>query len=196
MIGDDRHDSIVIADDAMIDPTASVGPFCVLGVDGPGDYPPLRIGREANVRSHAVVYRGVLIGPGAHVGHGALVREGTRVGADASIGSHCVVEHSVNIGDRVRLHSRCFVPELSVLEDGAWLGPGVTVTNSRYPNRSDSKERLEGVHVERGAVVGAGAVLLPGIRVRAGATVGAGAVVVRDVPTGATVMGNPARVRR
>ena len=101
------------------------------------------------------------------------------------------------LGDGVRLHSSCFVPEHSVLEDGAWLGPNVVVTNARHPNRPDTKERLEGVHLERGATVGAGAVLLPGVRIGRGALIGAGAIVVDDVPGGATVVGNPAReVRR
>ena len=53
------------------------------------------------------------------------------------------------------------------------------------------------MHLERGATVGAGAVLLPGVRIGQGALIGAGAVVVDDVPGGATVVGNPAReVRR
>lgn len=48
--------------------------------------------------------------------------------------------------------------------------------------------------IEDGARVCLGAVVLPYRRVGKGATVGAGAVVTRDVPAGATVVGNPARV--
>jgi acetyltransferase-like isoleucine patch superfamily enzyme len=185
------HSSAVIADDAVVGAAATVGPLCVLGVDGVGT--PLRVGRDAVIRSHVVLYRGATVGDSFHAGHGVLVREATSIGNHVSIGSHSVVEHHVEVGDGVRLHSGCFVPELCVLESGSWLGPGVILTNSRYPNRADSKAKLQGVRVGRGAVVGAGAVLLPGVRVGAGALVGAGAVVVGDVTPGAMVVGNPAR---
>lgn len=173
---------------------SSVGPYAVVGIDPTGLDEPLRLGDRSIVRSHAVLYRGTSFGSRLHVGHGALVREHTRGGADVSIGSHSIVEHHVVLGDGVRIHGGCFVPEHSVLGDGAWLGPGVIVTNARYPNRPDTKDNLEGVHVEAGAVIGAGVVLLPGVRIGAGALIGAGAVVTRDVDPGERVVGNPGRV--
>ena len=174
-----------------IGPGATIGPYCSLGEEGPDAE--LVIGPQAHIRSHAVIYRGTVLGRRLHVGHGAVVRENTTAGDDLSIGTLSVVEHDVTMGDSVRLHSRCFVPELSVLESGCWLGPGVIVTNARYPNRVDTKARLEGVRVGAGAVIGAGAVLLAGVDIGADATVGAGAVVVADVAAGTTVVGNPAR---
>ena len=182
-----------IADDAQLGTETFVGPFAVIGFDG--DAGPSMVGGRSTIRSHAVVYRGTSLGERCHLGHGALVRENTSVGDQVSIGSGTIVEHHVVIHSRVRLHSRCFVPEYSVLMEGAWLGPGVIVTNARFPNRPDTKSNLEGVLVERGAVVGAGAILLPGIVIGEGALVGAGSVVTRDVARGAVVVGNPSRAR-
>jgi UDP-N-acetylglucosamine acyltransferase len=50
-------------------------------------------------------------------------------------------------------------------------------------------------HVELGdrVRIGVNACVRPGIKVGDGARIGAGAVVVKDVPPGATVVGNPAR---
>jgi acetyltransferase-like isoleucine patch superfamily enzyme len=48
--------------------------------------------------------------------------------------------------------------------------------------------------VRRLARVGANATILPGVVIGENALVGAGSVVVDDVPPGAVVVGNPARV--
>jgi acetyltransferase-like isoleucine patch superfamily enzyme len=50
------------------------------------------------------------------------------------------------------------------------------------------------VVVEDEAWIGIGAIVLKGVRIGQGARIGAGAVVTSDVPPGATVVGNPARV--
>ena len=42
--------------------------------------------------------------------------------------------------------------------------------------------------------MGANAVIIEGVRIGTGAVVGAGAVVLEDVPAGAVVTGNPARI--
>lgn len=50
------------------------------------------------------------------------------------------------------------------------------------------------VEIGDGAWIGIGAIILKGVTIGAGARIGAGAVVTSDVPPGATVAGNPARV--
>jgi acetyltransferase-like isoleucine patch superfamily enzyme len=86
------------------------------------------------------------------------------------------------------------VPEYSILEDGCWLGPGVIVTNARYPAAKRTKETLEGVTIRAKAKVGANVTILPGVTIGEGALVGAGSVVVRDVPSWSITYGTPARV--
>jgi acetyltransferase-like isoleucine patch superfamily enzyme len=152
------------------------------------------IGPAAVIRSHTVIYAGNVIGARFQTGHGALLRECNQIGDDVSIGSHSIIEHHVTLGHRVRIHSNVFIPEYSLLEEGAWVGPCVVFTNALYPLSPDAKRNLAGPHLLPGAKIGANATLLPGVTIGRDALVGAGAVVVHDVPDGAVVVGNPARV--
>jgi acetyltransferase-like isoleucine patch superfamily enzyme len=175
--------------------TAFIGEFVLLDVQATAGaaLPATRFGAGAVLRSHTVIYAGSVIGERFQTGHGALVREENVIGDDVSVGSHAIVEHHVRLGNGVRIHGGAFVPEFSVLEDGAWIGPRVAFTNARYPRGRDVKRELRGPYVETGAKIGAGAILLPGVRIGAHALVGAGAVVTRDVPAHQVVVGNPAR---
>jgi acetyltransferase-like isoleucine patch superfamily enzyme len=141
-----------------------------------------------------VLYAGSTLGARFQCGHGAMVREGCKVGDDCSIGSNSVLEFQVTLGQGVRLHSNVFVPEYSILEDGAWLGPNVVVTNAPYPTSKRAKETLAGVRICARAIIGANSTLLPGITIGKGAFVGAGSVVTRSVGPGLVVAGNPAQV--
>src|SRR5713226_9555740 len=151
------------------------------------------IGPNAVIRSHTIIYAGNHIGANFQTGHSVMIRESNEIGDDVHIGTHSNIEHHVKIGNRVRIHSRVFIPEYSILEDGAWVGPGAVFTNDMYPP-GNNVSALKGPHLMPGARVGANATLLPGVIIGRNALVGAGAVVVGDVPDGKVVVGNPARI--
>ena len=90
------------------------------------------------------------------------------------------------------------------IEDECFIGHNVTFINDLHPRatRVDGSPQTEAdwkcvpTLVRRGASIGSSATILAGVTVGEGAMVGAGAVVTRDVPAGAIVAGNPARVLR
>lgn len=85
-----------------------------------------------------------------------------------------------------------------------FVGHNVTFINDRYPRATNGTGQLQteadwkcvGTLVKRGASVGSVTTLMCGITVGENALIGAGSVVTKDVPPGAVVAGNPARVVR
>lgn len=189
--------SPVVHENVHLGEGVELGEFVLIGVPprgaGSGDLPTV-IGPGAIIRSHSVIYAGNRIGARFQAGHGILLRELNEIGDDVSVGTHSIIEHHVVIEHGVRIHSNAFIPEYSVLEEGAWVGPAVVFTNAMYPLGKDAKKTLKGPRIRPRAKVGAHATLLPGVVIGAHALVGAGAVVVDDVPDGVVVVGNPARI--
>lgn len=68
------------------------------------------------------------------------------------------------------------------------------MTNSRYPLSLDAKETRVGPTIKKGAKIGANSTILPGVIIGENAFVGAGSVVTKNVPDGAVVVGNPAKI--
>src|SRR6185295_5777935 len=153
-----------------------IGEFVIIGVPprDAGAGLETRIGPNALIRSHTVIYAGNSIGVNFQTGHSVLIRESNQIGDDVSIGSHSVIEHHLKIGNRVRIHSNVFIPEYSILEEDVWVGPNVVFTNALYPMSPGAKATLKGAHLMPGSKIGANATLLPGVVIGRDALVGAG----------------------
>lgn len=129
---------------------------------------------------------------------------GCEIGDETSIGTFVEIQKGVTIGARCKIQSHTFICEGVTLEDEVFVGHNVNFLNDRNPaatnpdgsRKMDADWRLERTLVKRRAAVGTGAVILPGVTIGVEAVVGAGSVVTRDVPDGATVVGNPARELR
>ncbi len=125
----------------------------------------------------------------------AHILSGAKIGADCNICDHVFIENDVNIGNRVTIKSGVQIWNGVRLYDDVFVGPNVTFTNDLFP-RSKQKFKLKHTKVLRGASLGANATILCGITIGEGAIIGAGSVVVKNVPSHAVVVGNPASIIR
>lgn len=105
----------------------------------------------------------------------------------------------VVVGEGVWIGRNCSIdftePSLLSIGRDSILAPGaVILTHDASMKLSTGFTRVAAVSVGERVFVGYRATVLPGVTIGDGAVVGAGALVRDDVPAGAIVAGNPARV--
>ncbi len=155
------------------------------------------------------ISKDVEVGKNVKIGKGCLIENNCHIGDNCVIGEKCklhrnvYIDDNVSIGSYVKIQNNNSIYEGVTLKDGVFVGTNVSFTNDMYPRsirKSDGKPvtrkdwQMRYTTVERGASIGAGAVIRCGITIGEWAMVGCGSVVVDDVPAGATVVGNPARI--
>ena len=116
-----------------------------------------------------VIHPRAMISSFATIHAGTVVFAGAVIQADTVIDQHCIINTSASIDHDCRIADFCHV------------APNAVLTGN--------------VSLEMGVFVGAGSVVLPGRHIGEWATLGAGGVSVRDLDSGGTFVGIPAKSR-
>ncbi|MEM1367880.1 MAG: gamma carbonic anhydrase family protein [Cyanobacteria bacterium P01_H01_bin.15] len=123
--------------------------------------------QAAFVAENATVIGAVTMGSGASVWYGAVVRGDVE---------KILIGDASNVQDGAVLHGDPGVP--TILEDHVTIGHRAVIHSA---------------HVERGCLIGIGAIILNNVRIGAGSIIGAGCVVTKNVDPRSLMVGIPAR---
>lgn len=125
---------------------------------------------------NARIEPGAFIRDHVEIGDNAVIMMGAVINIGVKIGEGTMIDMGTILGGRVEVGKRCHIGAGSVLA-------GVIEPPNATP-----------VIIEDDVVIGANAVVIEGVHVGKGAVIGAGSIVLEDVPAGAVVAGNPARI--
>ena len=136
--------------------------------------------------------------------HGLLAEHLGHIGDNTVIRPpfHCDYGYNISVGRNTFMNFNCVILDVLPVRigDDCQVGPNVQIYAADHPLdpevRRTGLESGRPVTIGNNVWIGGGAIILPGVTIGDDAVVGAGSVVTRDVPAGAVVVGNPARIRQ
>jgi len=131
------------------------------------------------------------IHPTSFIANDATVIGDVEIGVDASVWFGSVVRGDVNY---IRIGARTNIQDMTVIHVSSKTHPTILEDEITVGHRVT----LHGCYVERGSLIGIGAILLDGVRVGSQSLVAAGSLLTpgTEIPPRSLVMGAPAKVKR
>lgn len=114
-----------------------------------------------------VLSRTTSVGDDTAIGQGSLLDINVAIDTECSLGEFVIIQGMTIVGHEAHIGNYVHISSFVFIGGKVRIGDNVTI----FPHST----------------------ILPGITIGEGATVGAGSVVIKDVPAGVTVFGNPAK---
>jgi acetyltransferase-like isoleucine patch superfamily enzyme len=164
--------------------------YCEIGYSNGREKRSLKIGENAKIRSHSIIYQGSVIGKNLVTGHNAIIRENMQIGDGFQIGAGGIVMGEAVIGNHVKTGSMVEIGQFSKIGNFVWIYIHSLLLNDLYP----PSEHIIGPEISDYSILGAACVIFPGVKVGCNSIVAAGCVLKDDLPDNQIAVGNPQRI--
>jgi bifunctional UDP-N-acetylglucosamine pyrophosphorylase/glucosamine-1-phosphate N-acetyltransferase len=168
--------NVVLEGKVSLGDRVRIGPNCVLR--------DVEIEADTEVFPNSVLDR-AKIGPDCHVGPFARVRPGTTLARGVHIGNFVEVKNC-QIAEGSKANHLTYLGD-SVVGAKVNVGAGTVTCNYDGVNKSQT-------HIEDGAFIGSGSMLVAPVRIGAGATIGANSTITKDAPASQLTLGRAKQV--
>ena len=124
----------------------------------------------------------------ARIEPGAIIRDNVEIGDHAVIMMGAVINIGAQIGENTMIDMGAVLGGRAIVKNNCHIGAGAVLAGVVEPASATP------VIVEDNVLIGANAGVIEGVHIGKGAVIGAGAIVLEDVGENQVVGGNPARV--
>jgi len=142
----------------------------------------------------SIIEKNATIGDGTRIWHFTQVCKNARIGVDCSVGKNSYIGENVMIGDNVKIANNVNIYDGAIIKNNVFIGNGTCFTNVRKPLAEQKGKKLNTI-IDNGVSIGANCTIVGGITIGANSVIADGSVVVRNIPAGAWVNGNPGQIK-
>jgi sugar O-acyltransferase (sialic acid O-acetyltransferase NeuD family) len=123
---------------------------------------------DSKIEYANLIHPSAIIGPDCKMGEGIIIQ------------ANCIITTNVFLGNHVQINPQCGIGHDSVINDYCSLFWNVNISGN--------------VNIDEGCILGTKTTIIQGLRIGSWSVIGSAANVIRDIPSGCTAVGNPAKV--